>query len=144
MMLKPDAVQRGLIGQLMTRFEQRGLCFTAIKMIRLSPEMAGRHYAEHEGKPFYPGLIAFITSGPVVATVIQGPDAVAAVRQTLGLTKPLASPTGSIRGDFALSTGRNLVHASANMNDAEREIALFFSPSEIVTYERELDRWIVE
>lgn len=144
MMLKPDAIQRGLVGPILGRFESRGLRLCAVKLLRLTADLAARHYAEHKGKGFYDGLLAYITSGPVLATVLEGPEAIAAVRKTLGATRPLDAAPGTIRGDFGITVGRNLVHASASPDDARREIALFFAPTELVAYERTLDPWILE
>jgi nucleoside-diphosphate kinase len=144
MMLKPEAIQRGLVGELLARFEKRGLRFSAMKLMLISEQLAMQHYDEHRGKPFFAGLVQHITSGPVIATVVEGPEAVAIVRKTLGATKPSDSPPGSIRGDFGLSVGRNLVHASDKPETASREIALFFRPEEIVAYTRDVDRWILE
>ncbi len=115
-----------------------------MKLMLISEQLAMQHYDEHRGKPFFAGLVQHITSGPVIATVVEGPEAVAIVRKTLGATKPSDSPPGSIRGDFGLSVGRNLVHASDKPETASREIALFFRPEEIVAYTRDVDRWILE
>ena len=142
--LKPDAVQRTLVGELITRFERRGLKLTAMKLMAVPEALARKHYAEHEGKPFYAGLITYITSGPVVVMAVDGPDAVAAVRATVGGTRPVEATPGSIRADFGLMVGRNLVHASDAPETAERELALWFAPGDIVDYGRELDRWILE
>jgi len=142
--LKPDAVQRGLIGPIITRLEQRGLRFAAMKLMQISPELAARHYAIHKGKPFYEGLVQFITSGPVVAAVIEGKDAIDIVRRTLGATSPANAEPGTIRADFGLEIGRNLVHGSDGADTAAYEIPLFFTEDEILTYERAADRWIHE
>jgi nucleoside-diphosphate kinase len=142
--VKPDGVQRGLLGPILARFEARGLKFVGLKLMRVSPELARRHYAEHEGKPFYPGLIAYITSGPVVAGGVEGTNAVQVVRSTLGVTNPAAAAPGTIRGDFALDIGRNLVHASDAPETAVRELALWFPPHELVDYGRDVDRWVFE
>lgn len=141
-MLKPDALQRALIGPILSRFEARGLRFRALKLLVVSDELAARHYAEHQGKRFYDGLVRHVTSGPVIAAVLEGPKAIDAVRRTLGVTNPLDAAPGTIRGDFALTIGPNLVHASATPEDARREIALWFSPGEMAGYDRGLDRWI--
>ena len=140
--LKPDAVQRGLIGPIIARLEQRGLRFAAIKLMQISPDLAARHYAVHKGKPFYEGLVQFITSGPVVVAVIEGKDAINIVRKTLGATSPASAEPGTIRADFGLEIGRNLVHGSDGPDTAAYEIPLFFAEDEILTYERAIDRWI--
>lgn len=143
--VKPDGVQRGLSGEIIARLERRGLKIVALKFARVSEEQAARHYAEHEGKGFYPSLIAFITSGPSVLMVLEGPRAIDITRHAMGgATDPLTAGQGSIRGDFGLEIGRNLVHGSANAADATREIPNFFAPDELVAYERALDRWIAE
>jgi nucleoside-diphosphate kinase len=142
--LKPDAVQRGLIGPIITRLEQRGLRFAAMKLMQISPELAARHYAIHKGKAFYEGLVQFITSGPVVAAVIEGKDAINIVRKTMGATSPANSEPGTIRADFGLEIGRNLVHGSDGPDTAAYEIPLFFAEDEILTYERAVDHWIHE
>jgi nucleoside-diphosphate kinase len=142
--LKPDAVQRGLIGPIITRLEQRGLRFAAMKLMQISPELAARHYAIHKGKAFYEGLVQFITSGPVVAAVIEGKDAINIVRKTMGATSPANSEPGTIRADFGLEIGRNLVHGSDGPDTAAYEISLFFAEDEILTYERAVDHWIHE
>ncbi len=139
--LKPDAVQRGLIGPILTRIEQRGFRIVAMKMMRISRELAERHYAEHKGKSFYEGLIAFITSAPVVVMVVEGPQAVRIIRQMMGKTNAADAAPGTIRGDFALSM-KNLIHGSDSPESAAREIALYFREDEILTYERPADRWI--
>jgi len=143
-LVKPDGVQRGLIGRIVARLEQRGLKLVAMKMMRISRELAGRHYAEHRGKPFYDGLIAFITSGPVVAMIWEGREAVTVVRSVMGSTDPLKAAPGTIRGDLALDLGMNLIHGSDSVDRAESEMALFFSADELHDYERTADRWIRE
>ena len=142
--LKPDAVQRGLIGPILTRLERRGLRFAAMKLMQITPELAARHYAIHKGKPFYEGLIQFITSGPVVVAVIEGRDAISIVRKTMGATNPTQAELGTIRADFGLEIGRNLVHGSDGPDTAAYEIPLFFAEDEILTYERAVDHWIHE
>lgn len=141
---KPDAVQRGLIGQIINRFEQRGLKLVAMKLIQMDGDLAGRHYGIHQGKPFYEGLIAFITSAPVVAMVWQGEDAVQVVRNTMGSTRPVDSAPGTIRGDFGLTVGRNLVHGSDSLETAAQEVALFFEDEELVDWQRSGEDWIHE
>jgi nucleoside-diphosphate kinase len=143
-LLKPDAVQRGLVGELISRIERRGLKLVAMKLIKLDEELAHRHYAEHVGKPFFKGLVHFITSSPLVALVVEGEEAIDAVRALMGNTSPLDSAPGTIRGDLAVSIGLNLVHGSDSIESAQREVALFFSGDEILSYERDIDRWIIE
>lgn len=142
--VKPDAVQRGLIGAILTRLEQRGLRFAALKLLQITPELAARHYAVHKGKPFYNGLIEFITSGPVVVAVIEGPQAIEIVRKTMGATNPTQAEPGTIRADLGLEIGRNLVHGSDGPDTAAYEIPLFFAEEEILSYERAIDAWINE
>lgn len=143
-LVKPDGVERGLIGEVIARLERRGLRLAGMKFMQMSQELAARHYAEHEGKPFFEGLIDYITSAPVVAMVWEGRDAIAAVRKTMGVTRPAEADPGTIRGDFALEVGRNIVHGSANAEDAVREVGLFFSDNELVDWVRDTDRWIFE
>ncbi|MGH2366393.1 MAG: nucleoside-diphosphate kinase [Chloroflexota bacterium] len=130
--VKPDAVQRGLTGEVLARLERRGLTIAALKLVRVDRELAHRHYAEHQGKPFFDGLVQFITSGPAVAGVIQGSNAIQVVRTTMGATNPVAAAPGTIRGDLALDLDRNIIHGSDSPESAAREIALFFQPSELV------------
>ncbi len=142
--VKPDAVQRGLIGEIIARLERRGLRITAMKMMQITPELAKRLYAVHEGKPFFMGLIRYITSSPVVVMVLEGRNAIDIVRHTMGATNPAEATPGTIRADFALEIGRNLVHGSDAPATADYEIPLFFTEDEIVSYPRETDRWIFE
>lgn len=142
--LKPDAVQRGLIGPILTRLERRGLRLAAMKLMQITPELAARHYAVHQGKPFYEPLIEFITSGPVVVAVIEGEDVINIVRKTMGATDPAQAEPGTIRADFGLEIGRNLVHGSDGPDTAAYEIPLFFAEDEILSYERAVDGWIIE
>ena len=142
-MVKPDGVQRGLIGEIIGRFERRGLKIVGLKMVQVSDELARQHYAVHEGKPFFAGLISYITSAPVVAMVVEGTNAVVAVRQTVGATRPFEAAPGSIRADFALEIGRNLVHASDAPDTAATEIALWFGEG-LLDWQRATDRWIFE
>jgi nucleoside-diphosphate kinase len=142
--IKPDAMQRGLIGEIIRRFENRGLRMAGMKFIRMNRELARRHYAVHEGKPFFPGLIDYITSAPVVVMVLEGNQAVELARRTIGATKPVEAGAGTIRGDFGMDVGRNLVHGSDSVENAEKEVALFFSADELITWERDTDRWIIE
>jgi len=143
-LVKPDAMQRGLAGEVLGRLERRGLKLVALRLLQIDRGLASRHYAEHVGKPFYEGLVSFITSSPVVAAVFEGENAVALVRQTMGATDPAKSPTGSIRGDLGIDMGRNVVHGSDSPQSAEREIALYFEPKDIVSWTRDVDRWIKE
>ncbi len=140
--LKPDAVQRGLIGELIGRIERRGLRIAALKMMRITPELAERHYGEHEGKPFYEPLVKFITSAPVVAMVVTGPQAITLMRTMMGKTDCKQADPGTIRGDYGLSNRHNLVHGSDSPESAAREIALFFTPDEIHSYQRALEPWV--
>jgi nucleoside-diphosphate kinase len=142
--IKPDGVQRGLVGPILTRFERRGLRFAALKLMHITPELAARHYAIHKGKPFYDGLIEFITSGPVLVAVIEGHDAINIARKTMGATNPAAAEPGTIRADFGLEVGRNLVHGSDGPDTAAFEVPLFFSEEEILSYNRAVDDWIIE
>lgn len=142
--LKPDAVQRGLIGEIIHRLERRGLQFVALKLVAVSRSLAEEHYGVHRGRSFYDGLITYITSGPVVAAVVEGDGAVAVVRATVGATRPVDSPPGSIRGDLAVEVGRNLIHASDSVDNGAAEVALWFTPAELITYELTNQRWIRE
>ena len=142
--LKPDAVERGLIGEIITRFERRGLRIVGMKLIQIDKALAQRHYAIHEGKPFYEPLIRYITSSPVVVMVLEGNDAIEVVRRTMGATNPTEAAPGTIRADFGLEIGRNLVHGSDGSETAAFEVPLFFSEEEILSYERDVDRWIFE
>jgi nucleoside-diphosphate kinase len=142
--VKPDGVQRGLVGPLLSRLEARGLKIVGLKLVQVSQQLAARHYAEHEGKPFYPGLLNYITSAPVVVACFEGTSAVQMVRNSVGATNPLNAAPGTIRGDLALDIGRNLVHASDAPEAAERELTLWFSQDELVSYPREVDGWIFE
>jgi nucleoside-diphosphate kinase len=143
-LVKPDGVQRGLIGQIIGRFEQRGLQLVAMKFMQMSPQLAAEHYGVHQGKPFYEGLVSYIISGPIVAMVWQGKNAVAAARATMGATNPVNAAPGTIRGDLAIEIGRNLVHGSDSPENAEKEVSLFFRPEELVAWERSGDPWIRE
>ncbi len=143
-LIKPDGVQRGLIGEIIKRLEQRGLRLVAAKFLDVEQKLAETHYAVHKGKPFYDGLIEYITSSPVMAMVWEGPQAILAVRQTMGATKPTEAAPGSIRHDFGLMVGRNLTHASDSAENAASEISLWFDPKELVKWSRAADRWIFE
>jgi nucleoside-diphosphate kinase len=146
-LVKPDAMQRGLAGEIIKRLEQRGMRIVGLKLMRMDRALGERHYAEHAAKPFYAGLVDFITSAPVIAAVFEGKDVIRAVRQTAGATNPSdpekATP-GSIRADYGLDMGRNLIHASDSAESAAREIALYFRPEELVEWSRDTDRWIFE
>lgn len=143
-LIKPDAMQRGLAGEILSRLEKRGLRIVALKLLQVDRPMAERHYGEHVGKPFYEGLVAYITSCPIVAAVFEGTGAVEAVRTSMGTTNPREAGPGTIRGDLGLEIGRNLIHGSDSIESAGREIALFFSEREIKSYERAIDRWVFE
>lgn len=141
--IKPDAVQRGLIGEITSRLERRGLKIVGMRLEQISRETAQKHYAEHEGKPFYQGLVDYITSSPSVLMVLEGPDAIAITRTTMGATKPAEATPGTIRADFGLMIGRNLVHGSDSPESARREVALFFGDG-VVEYTRAIDAWVLE
>ena len=143
-LVKPDGVQRGLVGEVISRLERRGLKLAALKLMQVDDALARRHYAEHLERTLFPGLAAFITSSPLVAMVWEAVNAVSIVRQTMGETNPVNSPAGTIRGDLGIDIGRNLVHGSDGPESAEREISLFFAPGEILSYDRSLDPWITE
>ena len=140
---KPDAVQRGLIGEILGRFERKGLKVAGLRLLSVSREMAEEHYAVHAGKHFYDGLVEFITSGPVAALALEGPDAIAVVRKMVGKTMPNEAEPGTIRGDLGVSGLRNLIHASDAPETAEAELALWFGTDALVDYDREIDAWIV-
>lgn len=143
-MIKPDAVQRGLMGEIVSRFENKGLKLVAMKFMKIPKATAETHYGEHKGKKFYDSLISYIISGPVLAMVWEGEDAVAVCRNMMGKTNPKESAPGTIRGDFGMQTGMNIIHGSDSPESAAREISIFFSPNELVEYERSADRWIYE
>ena len=142
-LIKPDGVQRLLVGRILARFEERGLKVVALKLVRVDRPFAERHYAVHRGKPFFEGLLDFITSGPLVALALDGPNAIAVVRSMVGATRPHEAAPGSIRGDLAVETAQNLVHASDAAETAAAELALWFSPGELLDYDREVDRWVL-
>lgn len=142
--LKPDAVQRGLVGELIGRFERRGLRLVAMKQMRVSRELAEKHYAVHQGKPFYEPLVSYIISDPVVVFALEGNKAIEAVRQSVGATNPTAAAPGTIRADYALEIGRNLIHASDGAETAAAELALWFKPEELVEWKRDGERWVYE
>lgn len=141
-LIKPDAVQRALAGQIISRLERKGLKIVAMKMLHMDRDLAERHYAVHKGKPFFDDLVGFITSAPLIAIVFQGENAVQVIRQMMGETDPVKATAGTIRGDFGIDVGHNLVHGSDSPENASQEIDLFFSAKEILDYRRELDAWI--
>jgi nucleoside-diphosphate kinase len=143
-LLKPDAVQRGMVGAIISKLEARGLKIVGMKLLQMDRELAERHYEPHIGKPFFPGLVSFITSAPLVAMAWEGNNAVEIVRNTMGSTNPVDAAPGTIRGAHAIDIGRNLVHGSDSLETAEREVALFFSPGELLDYARSVDDWIIE
>lgn len=142
--VKPDAVQRGLTGEIIKRFEQRGLRIIGLKMMQVSEALAKKHYAEHEGKSFFEPLVSYITSSPVVVLALEGPNAIQAARNTIGSTKPHEASAGTIRGDFGMEVGRNLVHGSDKPESGQREVANFFSEEELLSWSRNTDPWIFE
>jgi len=143
-LVKPDGVQRALIGEIIGRFERRGLKLAGMKFMQISEDLASRHYGIHQGKPFYEGLVEYITSAPVVAMVWEGNDAIGAARATMGVTNPVQAAPGTIRGDFGMEIGRNLVHGSDSPENGEKEVGLFFDEEELVSWERDSERWIRE
>ncbi len=143
LLVKPDGVQRQLVGRVLARFEDRGLKLVGLKLVHVDRALAEEHYAVHSGKPFFRGLVDFITSGPLVAAALEGPNAIAIVRAMNGATRPHEAAPGSIRGDLAVETAQNLVHASDSPENAAAEIALWFRPEELLAYEREIDRWVL-
>ena len=143
-LIKPDGVQRGLVGTVISQLERRGLKIVALKMLRIDQRLASQHYHEHQKRPFYKSLIEFITSSPVVAMVFEGPDAVTLVRKTMGATNPLEASPGTIRGNMGITINKNIIHGSDSLESANKEIALFFQPAEILDYQREIETWITE
>jgi len=143
-LVKPDGVQRGLSGEIISRLERTGLKIVGMKLMQVTEDLGSRHYAEHQGKPFYAGLVSYITSSPVVAMAIEGPNAISIVRKLMGVTKPAEAAPGTIRGDLAVDIGRNLIHGSANADDAKREVALFFSDKELLRWDRAIEKWVTE
>jgi nucleoside-diphosphate kinase len=142
-LVKPDGVQRLLAGRILARYEERGLKLVGLKLMRDDRDLAERHYAVHREKPFFKGLVDFITSGPLIAAVLEGPNAIAVVRAMNGATRPHEAAPGSIRGDFAVETAQNLVHASDSPENGAAEIALWFDQAELLDYSREIDRWVL-
>ncbi len=143
LLVKPDGVQRQLVGRVLSRFEERGLKLVGLKLVAVDRALAEQHYAVHREKPFFTGLVEFITSGPLVAAALEGPNAIAIVRAMNGATRPHEAAPGSIRGDFAVETAQNLVHASDSPETAAFELELWFRPDELVSYRREIDRWVL-
>ena len=142
-LVKPDGVQRQLVGRILTRYEERGLKLVGLKLVRVDRDLAERHYATHREKPFFAGLVEFIVSAPLVALALDGPNAIAVVRVINGATRPHEAALGTIRGDFALETAQNIVHASDSAEAAASELALWFRPEELLEYERDIDRWVL-
>jgi len=141
-LIKPDGIQRGLAGEIITRFERRGLKIAAMKMLLVDEALANRHYAVHQSKPFFKDLVSFITSSPIVAIVFEGEKAVDVVRQTMGKTNAAEAAPGTIRGDFGIDLQQNLVHGSDSLENAQKEISIFFTEKEIMNYSRAIDKWI--
>jgi nucleoside-diphosphate kinase len=142
-LIKPDGVQRQLVGRILERYEARGLKLAGLKLVHVDRELAETHYAAHRAKPFFAGLVDFITSAPLVAAAFDGPNAIAVVRAINGATRPHEAAPGTIRGDFALETAQNIVHASDSPEAAATELALWFAPAELLDYERDIDRWVL-
>ena len=140
--IKPDGVQRALVGNIISRFEQRGLRIAGMKLVQISRELAEEHYAEHKGKGFFEPTVQFITSAPVVVMCLEGPNAIAAARQTMGATRPPEAAPGTIRADLGLDVSRNIVHGSDKPETAEREVKLYFKPEELISYQRAGDVWL--
>jgi len=141
---KPDAVSRGLVGEIVSRLESRGYLIVAMKMMQVDGDRARQHYSEHKGKPFFDGLVEFITSGPIVAMCVEGESAIEGCRALIGATNPLQATPGSIRGDLAQMIGRNLVHGSDSLNSAKRELEIFFESNEYMSRRHDLERWVYE
>jgi nucleoside-diphosphate kinase len=144
LMIKPDGVQRNLVGEIIARFEKKGFKIAGMKLIKLTREIAEKHYAEHIGKGFFEGLVEYITSGPVVAIALEGNGVVAAVRTMNGATNPANAAPGTIRGGFAIEVGRNVVHASDSVESAERELAIYFTAAELLSFDKNVDSWLYE
>ena len=142
--IKPDGVQKGLVGEIISRLEKKGFKLVGMKFMQVSNELAGKHYGEHQAKPFFKGLVDFITSGPIVAMVWEGKDSINSIRKMMGKTNPLDAELGTIRGDFAVDIGRNVVHGSDGPESAEREIGLFFNKEELLEWKPEIHKWIYE
>lgn len=144
LMIKPDALQRGLAGEIISRFEKKGFKLVGLKLMQISKDLAETHYGEHKGKPFFQPLVEYITSSPVVAMVWEGKEVIATARKMMGSTNPLEAAPGTVRGDYGVDVGRNIIHGSDSPASAEREISLFFKPDELLSYQRALDSWIYE
>ena len=142
--IKPDGVQRGLIGKIISRLEEKGFKLAGMKLMKVSNELAEKHYGEHKDKPFFKGLVSFITSGPIVAMVWEGKNIVSSLRKMMGKTNPLDADLGTIRGDFAVDIGKNVVHGSDSEESAKREIALFFKNEELISWQQDIQKWIYE
>lgn len=143
-MIKPDGVQRNLVGEIISRFEKKGFKIAGLKMLQMDRSIAEKHYAEHIGKPFFEALASYITSGPVVAMVLEGKDVVATVRSMNGATNPVNAGPGTVRGDYGIEVGRNIIHGSDSVESAEREIAIYFTEKELCEYKKVLEQWIYE
>lgn len=143
-LIKPDAMQRGLAGEILHRFERRGLKIAGLRLMQVTRELAEEHYGEHKGKGFYEGLLNYITASPIIAIVLEGPNAVMLARQTIGATRPSEAAPGTIRADFAVEVGRNLVHGSDSVENASREVGIFFGDGGVLDSSRDLDRWVFE
>jgi nucleoside-diphosphate kinase len=142
--IKPDGVQRGLVGNIIARFESKGFKLVALKMVKVSQELAEKHYGEHKERPFFPGLVQFITSDPLIAMVWEGKGVIAAARKIIGATNPLNADNGTIRGEFGIDVGRNIIHGSDAQDTADREISLWFTPEEIISWQPSVTSWVYE
>ena len=143
-LVKPDGVQRGLVGEVIGRLERKGLKIAGLKMVHVSEELANKHYGEHVGKPFFNSLVSFITSSPLIALAVEGENAVEVSRNLMGATNPKEAAPGTIRGDYGLTIGMNIIHGSDSLESAERELDIFFESSEILSYDKAIDTWIIE
>ena len=143
-LVKPDGVQRGLVGEVIGRLERKGLKIAGLKMVHVSEELANKHYGEHVGKPFFNSLVSFITSSPLIALAVEGENAVEVSRNLMGATNPKEAAPGTIRGDYGLTIGMNIIHGSDSLESAERELSIFFESSEILAYDKAIDTWIIE
>ncbi len=142
--IKPDGVQRGLVGNIIARFESKGFKLVALKMVKVSQELAEKHYGEHKERPFFPGLVQFITSDPLIAMVWEGKGVIAAARKIIGATNPLNADNGTIRGEFGIDVGRNIIHGSDAQDTADREISLWFTSEEIISWQPSVTSWVYE
>ena len=143
-LIKPDAMQRGLAFEILSRLENRGLRLAGLRLLQVEQSMAEKHYAEHEGKPFFAGLVSYITSSPIIAAVFEGTNAVSAARQSIGSTNPTEASPGTMRGDFGLEIGRNLIHGSDSVESANREIGIFFEGHPVIQWEKDTEKWVFE